>query len=430
MSVFGGEDAHNRRGGRRTGRRAGAIRLLIPLLLVAFCTPAGSDAESSPAASRSVEIVRPGIDVWLERGLTPLADGRIGLISNTTGRGRDGRTTLDLLLASPAIEVGAIFTPEHAWAASLEGPVEDLRHEPTGLPIFSLYGEQRRPTPRMLAGLDGLVFDIQDIGTRFYTYATTMGYAMEAAAEADLPFVVLDRPNPINGRDVSGAVLDPALEHFIAYSPVPVRHGLTIGELARLINDRRGIGADLTVIPVEGWSRADWYDSTGLLWIDPSPNIRNLTQAILYPAVGALEWTNLSVGRGTDAPFEWLGAPWIDPLRWWEALAELELPGVAFVPRRRTPDSGPWANESCGGVNLLLTDRDAFDAGLTAAALAATLARLYPEEWERDRLPVHWGQEEILEQLEQGWSARRIVESWQAELGAFLRMREGYLLYD
>lgn len=433
-SVRGGEDANNRAAWRR---QLGAFVAAVGLGSVAAACgaaegqsgAAGLNDEPAAPTTRHVR-VRPGIDVWIDRDLAPLRGRRVGLITNTTGRSADGSLTLDLLAASPDIELVAVFTPEHAFAASLEGDVEHAVHAATGLPLYSLYGDTRRPTPEMLDGVEGLVFDIQDVGTRFYTYASTMVYAMEEAAAHGLPFVVLDRPNPIGGVHVSGAVKATEIDHFIATTPVPVRHGMTIGELARMMVDERAPGLDLTVIPMEGWRRDLWFDQTGLLWVDPSPNLRNVTQATLYPAVGPLEWTSLSVGRGTDAPFEWLGAPWIESRTWARELNALGLPGVSFVPRRLSPASGPWTGELCGGVNLLLLDRDAFDAGRTAVALATTLAALYPDQWERDRLPVHWGEEAILRQLSEGWSLERIVASWEPELERFRTKRQGYLLYE
>jgi uncharacterized protein YbbC (DUF1343 family) len=281
----------------------------------------------------------------------------------------------------------------------------------------------------MLQGLDGLVFDIQDIGTRFYTYATTLAYAMEAAAEHHLPIVVLDRPNPIGGLHVSGPVMDASLRSFVGYGEIPTRHGMTLGELASLYNETRAIGADLTVVPADGWRREQWFDATGLEWIDPSPNIRNLSQATLYPAVGPLETTNLSVGRGTDAPFEWLGAPWIDPQPLAAALNAAGLPGIRFLPRRLTPTASKFAGQSCGGVSLLLIDRETFDAGRTAATLATTLHRLHPEAWETESLPRQWGDPAIIDQLRAGIGADAIVSSWQPRLRRFLEIRDRFLIY-
>ena len=282
----------------------------------------------------------------------------------------------------------------------------------------------------MLDGLDALVFDIQDIGTRFYTYATTMAYAMEEAAAHGLSFVVLDRPNPIAGAYVQGPLLDESELSFVGYAPIPVRHGMTICELARYFNQERGSGADLTVVEIAGWRRTDWYDATGLQWTNPSPNIRNLVQATLYPAVGPLETTNVSVGRGTEEPFEWFGAPWIDAQRLAEALNAAALPGVRFVPHDRTPRASVYASELCHGVDIILTNRDTFTAGLTAITLATTLHELHGETWSVEQFPRLWGRPEVIYQLRSGLSATQIAATWTAELVKFLEIRERYLIYE
>jgi uncharacterized protein YbbC (DUF1343 family) len=374
--------------------------------------------------------VLPGIDVWQGRGYEPLAGRRIGLITNATGRDASGRLTAEVLAASEQIELVALFSPEHGFTGIEEGDVASAHHAATGLTVHSLYGETRRPTTEMLAGLDGIVFDIQDIGTRFYTYATTMAYAMEEAAAHGLPFVVLDRPNPITGMHVEGPVLSAELISFVGYASVPLRHGMTMGELALYFNAELGIGADLTVIPMSGWQRDDWYDETGLLWVSPSPNMRNLEEALLYPAVGPLEYTNLSVGRGTDEPFEWFGAPWIDALGLARELNRRRLPGVRFMPRRRTPDSSVYSGTVCNGVDIIVTDRDSFAAAQTTIALATALYALHGDDWETERMPPLWGRTDLIDQLRGGMGPDRIAATWQAELDAFLAARSRYLLYD
>ena len=394
--------------------------------MLAYTLIAVAAATTLPA---TVQRTRVGIDVWAERGFAPLAGKRIGLITNHTGRDRSGRFTLERLLSTDGLELAAVFSPEHGFLGVEEGNVGSTTDALSGLPVFSLYGETRRPTVEMLSGLEGLVFDIQDIGTRFYTYATTMAYAMEEAAAHGLPFVVLDRPNPITGGPAQGPLLAADQLSFVGYAPIPLRHGMTMGELAAYFNTERGVGADLTVIPVEGWGRDDWYDATGLAWINPSPNMRNLVEAILYPAVGPLEATNVSVGRGTDEPFEWFGAPWIDALELAARLNAAGLPGVRFVPRSRTPESSVHAGKVCRGVDLILTDRDVFAAGLTAITLAATLYQLHGDVWQIERFPRLWGRPEVVEQLQSNMSPNQIAAAWAGDLAAFMEVREKYLLY-
>jgi uncharacterized protein YbbC (DUF1343 family) len=420
-------------------KHSGVVRIVVVstiATLVVISISAGPSASSEPSQA-SINIpraqasgARVGIDVWSERGFAPLAGKRIGLISNLTGRNNRGRLTAQVLRAQSAVDLVAIFSPEHGFLSIEEGNVESTTDNASGLPIYSLYGDVRRPTSEMLNGLDGLVFDIQDIGTRFYTYATTMAYAMEEAAAQGLPFVVLDRPNPIAGNYVQGPLLDEGELSFVGYAPIPLRHGMTMGELARYFNEERGIGADLTVVEVAGWRRTDWYDATGLQWVNPSPNIRNLVEATLYPAVGPLETTNVSVGRGTEEPFEWFGAPWIDASKLAEALNAAALPGVRFVPRDRTPVASIQAGKLCHGVDLILTDRDAFAAGLTAITLAATLHELYSETWDVESFPRLWGRPEVVDQLRSGLSPTEIAATWEADLIKFLGIRERYLIYQ
>jgi len=405
------------------------LLLACGFLLGSLAAPSASTRALEPLSGSQADVL-PGIDVWAQRGFAPLAGKRIGLISNQTGRDAAGRLTAEILRRTPELTLAALFSPEHGFRGIEEGSVESASDDATGLPIFSLYGETRRPSAAMLDGLDGLVFDIQDIGTRFYTYASTMFYAMEEAAAHGLPFVVLDRPNPITGASVQGPVLDEALSSFVGYVPIPLRHGMTLGELALYFNEERSVGVDLTVVPVQGWHRDQWYDATGLRWINPSPNMRNLVEAILYPAVGPLETTNVSVGRGTDEPFEWFGAPWIDARELAARLNAADLSGVRFVPRDRTPDSSVHAGEVCRGVDLILTDRDAFDAGLTAITLATALADLYDDDWQVDRFPRLWGRPEVVEQLRSGLTPEEIAAAWQADLASFTQVRQRYLIYD
>ena len=402
----------------------------IIVVLVVVLIGAAPSAAPQPPISQKTSRTRVGIDVWSERGFAPLAGKRIGLISNLTGRNSRGELTAYVLQMEPSVDLVAIFSPEHGFSGIEEGSVESTSDSASGLPVHSLYGDTRRPTSQMLDGLDALVFDIQDIGTRFYTYATTMAYAMEQAAAYDLSFVVLDRPNPIAGAHVQGPLLDASELSFVGYAPIPIRHGMTIGELARYFNQESGIGADLTVIEIAGWRRTDWYDATGLQWTNPSPNIRNLVQATLYPAIGPLETTNVSVGRGTEEPFEWFGAPWIDAQRLAEALNAAALPGVRFMPHDRTPSTSVYSGELCHGVDIILTDRGAFAAGLTAITLATTLYELHGETWSLEQFPRLWGRPEVISQLRSGLSATQIAATWAADLAKFLEVRERYLIYQ
>ena len=277
--------------------------------------------------------------------------------------------------------------------------------------------------------LDALVFDIQDIGARFYTFISTMGEAMDACAEAGVPFVVLDRPNPINGVDVEGPMLDPGSESFVAYHRLPVRHGMTVGELAELIRAERQLKMDLKVIPVEGWRRSEYWDATGLVWVNPSPNMRSLAEAVLYPGVGLLETTNVSVGRGTDTPFEVLGAPWIDAIELAAELNQAHLPGVSFVPVKFTPDASKFANEACGGVNIVITDRAAIAPVDVGLQIACALRKLYPDQWESKRFNRLLGNAAILAAIQAGRSAESLRELYEPELEEFREHRQQYLLY-
>ncbi|MEK6405725.1 MAG: exo-beta-N-acetylmuramidase NamZ domain-containing protein [Acidobacteriota bacterium] len=379
--------------------------------------------------------VLTGIDVLVRDGFQQLEGKRIGLITNLTGRDRKGRSTIDLLAAARNLKLVALFSPEHGLRGIEDTHVGDTRDEKTGLPVYSLYEQdRRRPAPDMLKGIDTLVFDIQDIGARFYTYTTTCGYAMEAAAKHGIKFVVLDRPNPINGYDIEGPVADRELAElpsysFTSYHPVPVRYGMTIGELAMLFNSERKIGADLTVIKMEGWRRADYFDGTALTWVNPSPNMRSLTEALLYPGIGLLETTNLSVGRGTDTPFEVIGAPWLDGQKLAESLNRAGLAGARFVPVRFTPHSSKFANEECGGVNIIITDRVAFRPVATGVEIAYQLNLVYPGAWKVEeflRLLVNRG---ALAALKEGKTSSQIAATWQPGLAEFARIRQKYLIY-
>jgi uncharacterized protein YbbC (DUF1343 family) len=352
------------------------------------------------------------------------------LVTNQTGRDRAGRSTIDILFKAPGVKLVALFSPEHGIRGLADEKVSDTKDEQTGLPIFSLYGESRRPNAAQLKDLDALVYDIQDVGVRFYTYITTLGYVMEEAGKAKLPIFVLDRPNPINGHDVEGPIADADKLSFTAYHTLPVRHGLTMGELARLYNEERHINADLRVIKMEGWRRAMWFDATGQTWINPSPNMRSLTEEALYPGIGLLETTNLSVGRGTDTPFELIGAPWLDGQKLATYLNAKRIAGLRFVPVRFTPRSSVFKNEECGGVNLLITNRAQFQSVLTGLEIAVALHRLFPSDWKIESYSRLLVNADTLERLRRGDSTEEIMKSWTSELESFRAARLKYLLYE
>src|ERR1044072_5539213 len=308
-----------------------------------------------PAAAADAQVVA-GIDVLERDGFKQLSGMCIGLGTNHTGKDRSGRSTIDILFKAPGVKLTTLFAPEHGIRGVADDKLSDAKDEQTGLQIFSLYGESRRPKPKQLKDLDAIVYDIQDVGVRFYTYSTTLGYVLEEAAKIKLPVIVLDRPNPITGVEVEGPLADADKFSFTSYYSIPVRHGMTTGELARFFKEERKIGAEVRVVKTENWRRAMWFDATGLEWVNPSPNMRSLTEATLYPGVGLLETTNVSVGRGTDTPLEVLGAPWIDGQKLASHLNARHIPGVRFVPVRFTPKTSVFKNEECRGVNIIVTE--------------------------------------------------------------------------
>jgi uncharacterized protein YbbC (DUF1343 family) len=389
---------------------------------------AGSAAVHETSAA-GLEPVQCGIDVLVAEGFRPLHGLKIGLVTNHTGVTRDGKTTIDALFHAPDVKLIRLFSPEHGIRGELDRQVPDGRDPSTGLPIVSLYGKERKPRAEDLAGLDALVFDIQDIGTRFYTYISTLGLALEAAAESKKQLFVLDRPNPIGGRAVSGPVRDEEFATFVAYHALPVRHGMTVGELALLYNAERKLGASLTVIRCRGWNRDDLYDHTGLVWINPSPNMRSLTEALLYPGVGLLEATNLATGRGTDTPFERVGAPWIAPQALAAALRKAAVPGVRFVPIYFTPRERQYAGEHCGGVQFLVTSWDDFDPLKLGVVLARELRRLYPDKWEPEGLKRLLADRATYEAILGGQQLGEIMARWDSEIAEFHKVRSRYLLY-
>jgi uncharacterized protein YbbC (DUF1343 family)/CubicO group peptidase (beta-lactamase class C family) len=368
-----------------------------------------------------------GIDVLERETFARLKGLRVGLISNHTGQDRERNPTIDLLFKADGVQLKALFSPEHGIRGALDEKVSDSVDEKTGLPVYSLYGVRRSPDPDQLKDLDALVYDIQDVGCRFYTYTATMGNCLEAASKAHLKFFVLDRVDPINADKIEGPVAE-GKSTFTAYHNIPVRYGMTIGELARMVNAERNFKADLTVIATQGWSREFFFDQDELPWTNPSPNMRSLTEAILYPGIGLLETTALSVGRGTDTPFEVIGAPYIDDAKLARQLNTANLSGVRFVPIQFTPKSSVFKDKLCKGVNIVVTDRSAsvVDIGVT---IALTMQKLYPHDWELakfNNLLVH---QPTIEAIRAGKSLAEIKQIWSHDLGEFTARRSKYLLY-
>ena len=369
-----------------------------------------------------------GIDVLAKNKFAQLKGLKLGLITNHTGQDRARNATIDLLHKAPGVSLVALFSPEHGIRGALDEKVSDSKDEQTGLPVFSLYGVRRTPAPEQLAGLDALVFDIQDIGCRFYTYPATLINCLEAAAKAKKKFIVLDRANPIGGNAVEGPLLV-GTNSFVAWHKVPLRHGMTLGEVARMVNAERGFGADLTVIPVEGWSRSQWFDEFGQPWTNPSPNMRSLAAAALYPGVGLLE-SAISVGRGTDTPFEVIGAPYVtNDVRFAAELNRAGLPGVRFHAVRFTPTYSTFKDKPCGGARIVITDRDALNAVDVGLTIATTMQRLYGTNFAADKMQVLLREPSVLAGIKSGKTAAELKASWAADLEAFKKRREPFLLY-
>ncbi len=382
--------------------------------------------------------VKTGIDVLAAHNFDVLKtpEGRklrLGVITNHTGVDSLGRRTIDVLAQAPNVELKAIFSPEHGIAGVLDTTdVGNSKDAATGVTVYSVYGDsdaKRRPSQDVLKTLDAVVYDIQDAGVPFYTYETVLGYFLEGCAKAGIELIVLDRPNPITGIFIQGPVLDPGRSSYVGYHSVPIRHAMTIGELAQLFNGERNINAKLTVVKMEGWQRGDWYDSTGLLWISPSPNLRSVNEAALYPGVGMIEGTNISVGRGTDTPFEVVGAPWIKSKELADYLNARMIQGVRFVPITFTPTSSNYKDKLCGGVNIILTDRNFADVVEMGLEIASALKKLYPNDYKSDRLIQLLGNQAAIDKLNAGVDPRQIAQDAQEEIDRFVQVRKKYLLY-
>jgi uncharacterized protein YbbC (DUF1343 family) len=377
--------------------------------------------------------VKTGLDVLVEQDFAPIAGKRVGIIGNQNSVTWDHRSIVEVMAKSGRVKVVAIFAPEHGFSATSQaGATIGSEIEPsTGVPIHSLYGRgSNRPTPEMLTGLDVLVYDLPDVGARFWTFTTTIGYIMEAAAPRKIPVYVLDRPNPINGVSVEGPVLEDKYKSMIGYGTRPIRHGMTIGELAQFFNAQNKIGADLHVIKMQGWERKMWMDQTGLEWINPSPNLRNLTAATLYPGTCLVENTLVSVGRGTDTPFVMFGAPWIKDLQLADYLNARNIPGVRFIARRFTPTDVPYKSQEVLGIDVQLLNRDELNTPLMGMEFLAALLKFHPEKFSLDQKIMRLlGNDQAAEMLKQGKTGAEIEKALEPKLAAFRKIRAQYLLY-
>jgi uncharacterized protein YbbC (DUF1343 family) len=415
------------------------FRIGFVLMLLVFAVVIGlsslalrtTHSDSSPATlPPSADRTQTGIDVLEEQNFAPLRGKRVGLITNQTGADSQGRRTIDVLAHADGVKLVALFSPEHGIAGQLDAKVANATDAATGLQVFSLYGDTRRPTDQMLQGLDALVFDIQGAGVRFYTFITTMGYCMEAAAKHKIAFFVLDRPDPLGGDKIQGPMLDPSRISFVGYFRLPVVYAMTLGELAQMFNVENKMGLDVHVVAMKNWRRSQTFDQTGLTWIPPSPNLRTFNEAFLYPGIEILQPAGVSVGRGTDAPFEQLGAPWIHSDVLLNSLARRQMPGVSFTAVSFTPSDGLYKGEACAGVKLAVTDRDAFDSIRTGLEIADALHRLYPERFEVTKLMDLLASQTTVDALIQFQPPAAIIAGWDSDLAEFRALRAKYLLYN
>jgi len=391
-------------------------------------SPRGANVQRA-RHSRHAARVMVGLDVLEAERFAPLRGKHIGVITNHTGLDAQGRTTVDALTHAPGVQVIALFTPEHGLGGNKDENVSSAKDPVSGLPVYSLYGETRRPTDEMLAGIDALVFDVQDAGVRFYTYTATMAYCMEEAAKRKIAFFVLDRPDPIGGEIVEGPMLDEDKTSFTAYFRLPVRYGLTIGELAQLFNEENHIQCDLHVIAMKNWHRNYFYEETGLRWLPPSPNLRTLKGSVLYPGLEILQNGGVSVGRGTEAPFEEFGAPWMHGEDVASRLNERHIPEVRFVSADFIPVAGLYAAERCGGVAIRVLDKRLVRSMTMGMEIASVLKQLYPDKFDAQKMLFLVGNDQTIHQLQVDVPATEIVKGWDADLKAFEVMRRKYFLY-
>lgn len=410
------------------GIKAAIAVAAVLLLLAPGRHAAAEDLDTMPQVTQSAEVLT-GIDVLSAENFAQLAGMRIGLLTHKAGRDRNGRRSIDVLAAANGVQLVRLFSPEHGLGADREGEIAADVDQATKLPIVSLYGTSKRPEPAALAGLDAIVIDLQDVGVRFYTYATTMAYVMEAAAKQRTKVIVLDRPNPIGAAGVQGPVLDRDQRSFVGYFQMPIVHGMTMGELARLFNAENGIGADLTVIGMRGYRRGSWFDETGLTWVSPSPNLRQVAATVLYPGIGMLEFSNLSVGRGTPTPFELVGAPWVDGAGLAKALQRRHIAGVRIAPVEFTPRSSRFAGERCRGIRITVQDRKAVDAVRLGIELSVALRRLHANEFASKELIRLLGSREALAAVDAGKDPAAIEAAWQPGLRKFRELQAKHLIY-
>jgi uncharacterized protein YbbC (DUF1343 family) len=415
---------------RFTGSGPTQIALLL-LLIVTGTLPQSVAAQkrAKPSQHGHSARIQVGLDVLEVEKFSPLKGKRVGLITNHTGLDSQGRSTIEALAHAPNVKLVALFSPEHGIAGHADEKISSSKDASTGLPIYSLYGEHLRPTDEMLSGLDALVFDVQDAGVRFYTYTTTMAYCMEEAAKHNIAFFVLDRPNPLGGEIVEGPMLDPDKTSFVAYYPLPVRYGLTIGELAQLFNSENHLNADLHVIPLRNWHRNFFFESTSLRWVPPSPNLRTLKGSLLYPGLEILQNAGVSVGRGTESPFEEFGAPWINGEEIAADLNAREIPGVHFVNQPFVPVSGLYAGRRCGGVGIRVTDHNTLRSMRVGLEIGAILQKKYPKDFDVSKLILLLGNAETVGALQAGTLPDTIIDSWFKDLAAFDSVRRKYFLY-
>src|SRR5467141_3193352 len=419
----------SRAGDPLTGRKRAHSIFIYFTIFAALLSIWPKPVVAAPKRSSRVARVQTGLDVLEAQKFAPLRGKHVGLITNHTGLDAQGRSTVDVLSHAGGFQVIALFSPEHGLAGRNDEKVSSTKDPSTGLPVYSLYGDTRRPTEEMLKGIDALVFDVQDAGVRFYTYTATMGYCMEEAAKRKIAFFVLDRPNLLGGEIIEGPMLDADKTNFVAYFPLPVRYALTIGELAQFFNTENHIGADLHVIAMRNWHRNYFFESTGIKWIPPSPNLRTIKGSIPYPGIEILQSAGVSVGRGTQTPFEEFGAPWMNGDEVAAALNARNLPGVRFAGHPFIPIAGLYSGQRCGGVSVKITDRFKVQSMRMGLEIAAILQRLYPKQFEISKMVELVGNTDTIQQLQSGVPPEKIVASWSDSLTAFDKVRRKYFLY-